>query len=495
MVPDGRLWGYFVASLAAGMKVPIMATRYRESEKKMESIVSTFWRLAMLAVAVSIPAELTAQTVPVTLRSAIATASESFAEVLATGSELSAADERIGLAKKAYLPSGDLYFQWNRASRNNVFGLLLPGGAVPSISGPALEETTSQGTFGSIAAALLRWEALDFGARAAGVREAEALRRRAAAGVRVTELEVSLGTTDAFVALVASESAVRAASANVERMELFTEAVSAFVENELRPGADLSLARAELARARTELIRAEESREIARTTLAEWLGRAGERIEVDGRNLLENFPAAGSAGIAQADHPLVEIGEAEKEAALARREKAASAYLPKLDLLAGVYARGTGALLDGSFEGGSAGLWPERTNWALGLAVRFPLLDFAFRQETKLEEYRAQAAGARSENAREHVTAELDRARIHYEAAVRVADNTPLELEAARSLQVQATARYDAGLAQVLEVAEAERILRRAETEDAIARMDVWRTRLVLAAAEGDLRPVLSQLE
>ena len=63
------------------------------------------------------------------------------------------------------------------------------------------------------------------------------------------------------------------------------------------------------------------------------------------------------------------------------------------------------------------------------------------------------------------------------------------------TLQGQARARYEAGLADVLEVAESERILRRAETEDAVARLGVWRARFALAAAEGDLTPVLSQLK
>jgi len=433
---------------------------------------------------------------PTTLSAAIELASDSFTEVRASQAELSASDENLGLAKKAYLPAADLYFQWNRASRNNVFGLLLPGGGVPSISGPALEESTSQGTFGSVAAALVRWEALDFGVRAAGVREAEALRRRAEAGLRVTELEVSMGAMDAFLGVVAADSAVRAATAAVARMEVFAEAISVLVQNELRPGADLSLARAELSRTRNELIRAEEIREQARVSLAEWLGRAGERVEVEGSQLIERSPASGDGPSGEAEqHPLAGLEEAERDAARARRDVAGSAYRPKLDLLATFYGRGTGARLDGSFEGGSAGLWPERTNWALGLAVRFPLLDFAARQETRVQEYREQAADARYENAVQRVTADLERARIHLDAARRIAVNTPDELSAARALQVQARARYDAGLAEILEVAEAERILRRAQTEDAVARLEVWRARFGVAAAEGDLGPVLSQLE
>jgi outer membrane protein len=432
---------------------------------------------------------------PLTLKAAIGLATESFAEALASRAELSASDETLRLAKKAYLPAADLYVQWNRATRNNVFGLLLPSGGVPSISGPVLDETSSQGTFGSVAAALVRWEAFDFGARAAGVREAEALRRRAAAGTRLTELEISLGTMDSFLGIAAADSAVRAAAAAVARMEVFTEAISALVENELRPGADLSLARAELARARSELIRAEGLREGARVSLAEWLGRAGERVEVDPSELLESSPAIADRTEEAGVHPLADLGEAERDAARARRDFAASAYRPKLDLLGAVYGRGTGALVDGSFEGGSEGLWPERTNWALGLAVRFPLLDFTTRQQTKVREYLEQAAEARYEYAVDRVASDLGRARIHLDAARRIAENTPAELEAARALQVQARARYDAGLATILEVAEAERILRRAATEEALARLDLWRARFEVAAAEGDLSAVLSELE
>jgi outer membrane protein TolC len=279
-------------------------------------------------------------------------------------------------------------------------------------------------------------------------------------------------------------------------MEVFTETISTLVENELRPGADLSLARAELARARSELIRAEELRERSRVSLAEWLGRAGERVEVDAAELLKSSPASeGAPPEEEGAHPLADLGKAERDAARARRDVAAGAYRPKVDVLGALYGRGTGAALDGSFEGGSAGLWPERTNWAVGLAVRFPLLDFATRQETKVQDYLEEAAEARYERAVERVASELGRARIHLDSARRITENTPAELEAALALQVQARARYDSGLAAVLEVAEAERILRRAETEDAVARLDLWRARFEVAAAEGDLNPVLSELQ
>ncbi len=434
----------------------------------------------------------------VTLGAAITTALEVFSEVEASRADVSAAEEEVGVAKKAYLPSGEIYAQWNRASRNNVYGLLLPGGMHPSISGPVIEETTSRSAWGSLASVVLRWDVYDFGARAADVDEAEALHGRAEAGLRATELDVALGVVDDFVAVVGAESAFAAAAATLERMKVFETGISVLVENELRAGADLSFARAELARARIETIRAEQVRDEARMSLSEWLGRAGDRVEIDASHLMDTAPESPRSttlGEEPGEHPLLLFREADVEAAKARRESASRQYRPSLELLAAFYSRGTSAMLDGGFEGGSAGLWPDTSNWAAGLAISFPVFDFAeTKQQTRVEEHRERAALARYQTVSDHLKAEQARARIRLESARKIAENVPAELAAARSLQTQSRARYDAGLADVIVVVEAERQLRRAETSNALAHLEVWRAAFALAATQGDLAPLLAQL-
>ena len=54
----------------------------------------------------------------------------------------------------------------------------------------------------------------------------------------------------------------------------------------------------------------------------------------------------------------------------------------------------------------------------------------------------------------------------------------------------QATARYQAGLGDIDEVAEAQRLLTQAEIDDALARLSVWRGLLGIATAAGDLAAV-----
>ena len=74
-----------------------------------------------------------------------------------------------------------------------------------------------------------------------------------------------------------------------------------------------------------------------------------------------------------------------------------------------------------------------------------------------------------------------------------VAENIPVQLNAARVLEQQATARYKAGLATIVDVAEAQRLLVQAEIDDSLAGVSVWRALLAVRAAQGDLTPYLQQ--
>jgi len=80
------------------------------------------------------------------------------------------------------------------------------------------------------------------------------------------------------------------------------------------------------------------------------------------------------------------------------------------------------------------------------------------------------------------------------QAARAVAANTPVQLAAARQSEAQAGARYQAGLASIVEVADAQSLLAQAEVQDQLARIDVWRALLAQSAAHGTLSPFVSLL-
>ena len=124
--------------------------------------------------------------------------------------------------------------------------------------------------------ASLSWEPFDFGLRKAGVELATRVSDEARARTAVSELDVATAAADAFLRVVAAEQAVRAAQANVARMETFSKSVHVLVVNELRPGADASRTDAELGAARSALIQAKQQAALARVVLAEAIGMAGE---------------------------------------------------------------------------------------------------------------------------------------------------------------------------------------------------------------------------
>ena len=70
-------------------------------------------------------------TAPLTLAQAVEAASKNYPSIRVSQEQMNAAAEGIRLARTAYLPRVDALAQVNRATRNNVFGLLLPQNVIP----------------------------------------------------------------------------------------------------------------------------------------------------------------------------------------------------------------------------------------------------------------------------------------------------------------------------------------------------------------------------
>jgi outer membrane protein TolC len=92
------------------------------------------------------------------------------------------------------------------------------------------------------------------------------------------------------------------------------------------------------------------------------------------------------------------------------------------------------------------------------------------------------------------VTAQQRTAAAAVGAARAIAQNTPIQLAAAEQSERQARARYEAGLASIVEVAEAQNLLAGAEYQHAVARVDVWRALLAQAVAQGSVAAFVTRL-
>ena len=404
-----------------------------------------------------------------------------------------AAQEGVGVARTAYLPRLDTVWQLNRATTNNVFGLLFPQAVLPPISGPVLgTRSLGDSAWGSAAGVLMSWDIVDFGQRKAGVDSARAQTELAKSQAALTELDVASAAADAFLTVLAADESVRAMRANVDRLQVFADNVRALVQNQLRPGADQSRAEAELAVARNQLSQAVQIADVARASLADAIGAAGTPVNVAPASVA----ALPEVTIESADlksHPAARAGQAAVDVIRAREQALDRAYFPRLTLQSAFSGRGTGAIVPGVPTFGN-GLSLQVPNWAIGAAVSFPALDiFSISARKRVEAQNELAERARYDGTVQTLTTQDAKARALMKAAAEIASNTPIERQAATAGESQARARYQNGLASVIEVAEAERLLAQAEADDAVARLGVWRALLAAARARGDLTPFLQQ--
>jgi outer membrane protein TolC len=294
--------------------------------------------------------------------------------------------------------------------------------------------------------------------------------------------------------LVAAQETARAAEAAVARSEVILRTTAALVKAELRPGADASRAEAELAAARTQVIQSRQATEVARATIAQFLGVESEQIAPAASKLLELPPEAPILPLNPAANPVAIEQNTVVEEATAQLRALERSYFPKFSLQGAAYARGTGAEIDGRILGGVNGLAPTVQDYALGFSVTFPIFDRASIRAREAE----QSATIRSETARSQqilveLKAEWERAVATLQGARQVAANTPVEVSSARAAVQQAQARYESGLGNIDALAEAQRLLAQAEIDDALARLGVWRGLLGIAAAAGDLGPFLTE--
>src|SRR5436190_6201639 len=431
---------------------------------------------------------------PMSVGQAVESALRNYPAVTVSQEQVNSAAAAIDLARTAYLPRVDSLAQFNRATRNNVFGLLFPQGVIPTMSGPALGTNNFGTVWGSAVGTLTTWEPFDFGLRRASVSAATAAKTRSEATLKRTEFDVAAATADAYLTVAAAQETVRAAQAGVDRAEVLVRSVRALVDAQLRPGADASRADAELAAARTQVSRAQQATEVARAVLAQFVGVDPAQITLAAPKLLQLPPSPAPQQFNTAANPIAVEQNAAVEQAKAQLNILDKSYYPRFFTQGSAYARGTGAAIDGTRLGGVNGLTPDVQNYALGLSVTFSILDLPSIRAKQA----SQSAIVRSETARyqqitTHLTARWNQASAVLEGSRKIAADTPVQVSAANAASQQASARYQSSLGNIVDVADAQRLLTQAEIDDALARLGVWRGLLGVAIAAGDIQPFLNE--
>ena len=430
-----------------------------------------------------------------TLEQAVDYALQNYPAVRASLERVSAARGGVTVAQTQYLPQLNGVYQDSRATQNQVPGIWLGTPITPTVEGP-IGPSSGQSFWGSQAAALLSWEPLDFGLRSARVGQARSVEAKSQADLALTQLQVASAVGNYFLLAVANRQTVIAAQANLDRWQEFNKSIHVLVDNQLRAGADASRADAELARAKIQLYQSQQAERVALDTLAALMGTAGSEIKLDSGRLLDPSPAGSLPDVSASEHPLARDQMADVRQIQTEEKVLQRTDFPRLFLQGEVFGRGSEVPNNGTIIGNWNGLAPARGNWVTGITIMFPDV-FGFKAlsaEKQISKANEQSQKAHYDQAIQDLSGEIQAARDQLKAAQLVAQETPIELAAARQSETQSRARYESSLATLVEVADAENLLAQAEMEDSIARLNVWHALFAVANAQGNLQDFLQVL-
>ncbi len=379
---------------------------------------------------------------------------------------------------------------WAQAAHNPV-GLYLPLPGFPVFEGPRSNGSFGGGALNGATSVVASEDIVALIRQMSVVDAALALHSQQAAATDEQRMLIAFGAAQTFMNELAAIQTVKAARAGVMRDQAFVTSVKGLVDSGLRPGADLARAQAELATTRNLELQAEQNQQVAYAALAQALGAIDlPRVEISDSQLLKPpLRNALPAGPSPSD-PLVREASAGVNSTIHFERAAQLEYLPRFNVIAGLFGRGSGFGYGGSPVSAGGGSLPSSYNFTAGVALTIPIEQIlAARADVDRARANVKLAKSQYQETALQLRTQFDSALAVLTSAVRIASNTTIELDAAQASQRQNLARYRPGLATALDVETANQFLTQAEIDHSVAYVNVCLVFLVVRRAAVELRP------
>jgi outer membrane protein TolC len=463
-------------------------------------------RTICLALAVVPGSLLDAQNPPrdsLTLGQALSIATAHAPRLRARESAIQGARSGVTLSNERLLPSFDVGGQIAHATDNNITGASFPQPTILPVSGPVRPATDGAPIYGNGFGALLAWTPFTFGQTTWQRRQARSELGLALDNASGELFEVQVRVSAAYLELLRQQELIRVQQQSLARADALALSVRTLVANGLRPAADSLLAMADVSRARIDVFTARRNTSNAQSVFSELLGIDAPPA-IAAAPFLDPLPSdadtttlSGATPVDLSKHPRLKPFISRVAVSEAHEAVMARSSFPRVSFLGGLAGRGSGiapnGTIDRSFSGAFSG---ERVNLATGVMVSVPLMDAFFTgPRTAVERIRTDADRAELTTEQDHLRAQLASSNADFGVAALVSREAPIQLAAAAAAYRQMNARYAAGLATQAELAQAQYLLTRAETDALVARIGAWTAWLNLCAARGDLAPFLRSVK
>jgi outer membrane protein len=436
-------------------------------------VVAGLTRLtAVFLVAAPLAARADARDRVLTLQAALDRA-RSNARVMQSRAAAAAVSARVDQSRAAWLPSARTTLTVARASTNSM---PLPASQLPE-PGQARAPQVGAATFygGALEVSQLIW---DFGQAGAQLRSAGAQARAASSDAAVVWADVALQVRTAFYNALTASALLRIADERVTRSSKQLEAARELVRVGKRPHFDVTRAQIDLANARVARLEADHAQVEGRLALAAAMGvedLGDVRLEPPAPSTDEDPRLEAVLARTLSARPELSAADARLLAQQALVEARRNSLYPSLSAAGRVTSAGVN-------PGGSTTVF----NWLVGLQLDVSLLaggaDLA-----RLREETATLQALQAERATLVLQLRLEAQQlVNGVTAARARQEAThgIVLQARENLEI-AEERYGAGVANIIELADAQGTLTSAEAQNARAQFELEVARARLRRAVG----------
>ncbi|WP_324677640.1 TolC family protein [Hymenobacter sp. GOD-10R] len=444
----------------------------------------------------------TVPTTPLTLPQVLEVAQTTYPTLRARQAAVEAAAADVRTTRANYLPQITMQAQALNGTSNQVRGAALGGGAIP-ISG-VRPDFSSQTTWTSQAGLAVEWPVLTFGRYQALVQRANTGVAQAQADYEKELFARQVQVADAYLLALVAQKSVALQAANLKRAQALRTVIRAGALSGIRAGIDSSVTNAETSRAQLQLLTSQQQALQQRVRLAGLLGVPTQAIQLDSMQFYTKLPNTAPAISSDTTRlpPILRAYQQRIRASEAQTNALRMNTRPTLSLVGATWGRGSGignrAGENGAFAidpALSAGIPFKAYNYVLGASLSWNVTElWRTKYATAAQQQRVNQAQAEYAQQTLQLQMERQNAVLQLELARQTTKEAPLQLDAAKRAYVQAKARYDAGLDNLVVLTQAAVVLNRAETDQALAVNNLWRALLLRAATNGSLSVLLDQL-
>lgn len=405
--------------------------------------------------------------------------------------EVKAAEQNVAAVKRTLVPSLDASYQVNYGTYNNITGMAYPQFLIP-ISGPPSSANNMSGVFGSATSLLLNWQPITFGQRNAQMDFAKQGIQTSTADAANELFQHKVRVINAYLDWLTAIELQKVYEENLGRTETTLRSIYSLVNSGIRPGVDTAIFKAEVSKARVDVLNSKKEKEQARIYLTQLLA-TDDITQPSDSIYFTKFPFV-SASNDTIFHPLVKLYQSNIALGEARKKVLSKTTMPTLGIWGTTYARGSGIAYNGVVKS-TDGLGFQRFNYGIGLQLSVPILQSVkIKPQLQQQDFLIQANEERLSEVQLQLKKQNERADTALANTFEVAKETPLLLQSAQFSFAAMQSRYQSGLTNISEFLQAQYTLVKAETDNKLSYMAVWKAFLFKAAVSGNLNTFLNQV-